>query len=1302
MAIWSSGSELTLVTDAPPSLDRALAWARAVLPPEAETEAGSGNHPALHAIRRAGGVACTPALPAEAAGASVAAPSLSVLWVINRGPDAGTCFSLPRGLSVMGRGPHRIAVRDATVARREVEVLVDHTGVQLRRCGRARFQVDGRPRSWARVDERHAITIGANEVRLLPRAPAPPPPAPEASLTLHPPWSAPPRAPWLPALGAVAPLGVGAGLVWMTGQWFVLLIGLAGLLTGGVQCLSDLRQRRSFRRRSVRAAREHAASLRAAFPPPGQLLAAWRHPSWPPPRPEPGRSPAPPPVRLGTHPIAGITVDVPGASKREVACAVLPALLAPQLGDTVCVLGPHAEADAALGAIACAWMPALVTGRARLVLSCDTRLPATLLRLPGIELSARCESWAMRYEAVIPAGEATTPTVEVVLREVGGDPWIVDLAAGTVLPPIVQGQAASASGEPSARGGFHAAHPDRGRAGERTRRPRRRGRGRALPSGTRGRAWSMLPEGPCPEALSTAARALAESLTPALDPAHRGGQAPGVAGREIPLGRIGQAAFSIELERDGPHALIAGATGSGKSELLRAWITAWAERRTAAELRLVLFDFKGGATFAPMASLPHVEELVTDLEVGAVSRVLDSLSRELGRREAWLRACGHTDLAEAEADGTHSGALPARIAVVVDEFRVLAEEAPSVLERMVRLATVGRSLGVHLILATQRPQGIVSADIRANMSLVLCLRVASEVDSLDVLGTAAASRLPADDPGRCLVRIGSEEPVAVKVDSVSGGDHPEAARLIGPRCCDRLTVTLPRSQDAGWSARLATAAASAGSRPAPFVRPALPSGLVRIAAPTLTPARSAGALVLGLRSAATSTHPWLHHFGSEGHLALVGPAPAEQARLLAGLLQGAPHRALAGRSVVFDGTGRAEDPGCGFWLTPDRLNEADEVLDELVHGGSVPQPAIVWVLSPERWWGEGGDALSLRREAAFTALLRGGTVGVLAMGGRDLALSRHLSLFPHRAYASYGVTAESRQLWPRLGACAEVPGRAMLLQPGGDPLGTEVQLMVAASRETAPHGPAPDGTARRGAGPRGAGPHGDEDVRDGGRRRVPAEASAGSKNSMTDRPLAWDPLPSHIRRSTGAGADEPRADVTAIGVRRLSLEPLRWPLASGLVLGGRGSGRSTAVAVAVAAASARTATASGIEHEFDRPGLALPPTTALPDRGGSACLWILDDVDQRPYEDQLLIAEHLRRGGRVLASARSTPHPAGRLPWFALLDPLSDIALMGPRHRLEAEELGWAVPPDAHAPPGRGWLVPLGERTPIRMQWYTP
>jgi S-DNA-T family DNA segregation ATPase FtsK/SpoIIIE len=211
--------------------------------------------------------------------------------------------------------------------------------------------------------------------------------------------------------------------------------------------------------------------------------------------------------------------------------------------------------------------------------------------------------------------------------------------------------------------------------------------------------------------------------------------------------------LEIDLATEGPHALIAGMTGSGKSELLRTLVAGLAANHPPDELTLLLVDYKGGAAFAQCAALPHVAGVVTDLDPYLTERALRALGSELRRRERLFAEAGADELTGYRRAG---GPALARLVIVVDEFAALAEELPSFLRGLVATAQRGRSLGVHLVLATQRPGAAVSADIRANTALRIALRVADPAESSDIIGDPSAATLQATHPGRAYLRSGTE------------------------------------------------------------------------------------------------------------------------------------------------------------------------------------------------------------------------------------------------------------------------------------------------------------------------------------------------------------------------------------------------------------------------------------------------------------------------------------------------------------------------------------------------------------------
>ncbi|MDX3642767.1 FtsK/SpoIIIE domain-containing protein [Streptomyces sp. MB09-02B] len=229
---------------------------------------------------------------------------------------------------------------------------------------------------------------------------------------------------------------------------------------------------------------------------------------------------------------------------------------------------------------------------------------------------------------------------------------------------------------------------------------------------------------------------------------------PASTGVLLGAGYDGPVAF--DLVKDGPHGLVAGTTGSGKSELLQTFVACLAALNRPDELTFVLVDYKGGSAFKDCVDLPHTLGMVTDLDSHLVQRALTSLSAELTRREHLLAEAGAKDLPEYQGMRRRTPELPPvpRLVIVIDEFATLYREIPDFIPGLVSIAQRGRSLGIHLILATQRPAGVVSSDIRANTNLRIALRVTDSSESMDVIDTKDAVSISPATPGRALARLG--------------------------------------------------------------------------------------------------------------------------------------------------------------------------------------------------------------------------------------------------------------------------------------------------------------------------------------------------------------------------------------------------------------------------------------------------------------------------------------------------------------------------------------------------------------------
>ena len=234
----------------------------------------------------------------------------------------------------------------------------------------------------------------------------------------------------------------------------------------------------------------------------------------------------------------------------------------------------------------------------------------------------------------------------------------------------------------------------------------------------------------------------------------------------------------LDLTVHGPHALVGGTTGSGKSEMLQSWIVAMALSNSPQRLTFLLVDYKGGSAFSDCVNLPHTVGLVTDLRPHLVRRALTSLSAELRYREHILARKRAKDLASLERVGDPEA--PPRLVIVVDEFAALVQEVPEFVDGVVNVAQRGRSLGLHLILATQRPSGVIRDNLRANTNLRIALRVADAADSTDVIGSKVAASFDPTIPGRAASRTGPTALIPFQTGYVGGWtssapDRPDIA-----------------------------------------------------------------------------------------------------------------------------------------------------------------------------------------------------------------------------------------------------------------------------------------------------------------------------------------------------------------------------------------------------------------------------------------------------------------------------------------------------------------------------------------------
>ncbi|MET8248771.1 type VII secretion protein EccCa [Streptomyces sp. NPDC005202] len=245
----------------------------------------------------------------------------------------------------------------------------------------------------------------------------------------------------------------------------------------------------------------------------------------------------------------------------------------------------------------------------------------------------------------------------------------------------------------------------------------------------------------------------------------------------------------------GPHGLCVGATGSGKSELLRTLVLGLAVTHSSETLNFVLADFKGGATFAGMAQMPHVAAVITNLadDLTLVDRMGDSIRGELNRRQELLRDAGNYanihDYEKARAAGAPLQPIPSLV-LVIDEFSELLTAKPDFIEMFVQIGRIGRSLGVHLLLASQRLEEGRLRGLETYLSYRIGLRTFSAAESRAALGVPDAYELP-NVPGSGFLKFGTDEMVRFKAAYVSGVYRSGSQRTAlagGPLPVDRRPV----------------------------------------------------------------------------------------------------------------------------------------------------------------------------------------------------------------------------------------------------------------------------------------------------------------------------------------------------------------------------------------------------------------------------------------------------------------------------------------------------------------------------------
>ncbi|GGC87460.1 hypothetical protein GCM10011512_13000 [Tersicoccus solisilvae] len=706
-----------------------------------------------------------------------------------------------------------------------------------------------------------------------------------------------------------------------------------------------------------------------------------------------------------------------------------------------------------------------------------------------------------------------------------------------------------------------------------------------------------------------------------------------VAAARLPcvLGVTADGPLLIDLAVDGPHLLVAGTTGAGKSELLRTLILSLTRHRSPDALGLVLIDFKGGTALAPLATLPHCDALITDLD-DELERTLASLRAELRRREELLRHWA--------ADAVDDAAIPAqespgRLVIVIDEFRVMADEHPDGLAELVRLAAQGRSLGIHLVMATQRPRGAVNGDIRANTAIRIALRTQSADESFDVIGSGLAAALPARIPGRGWIAVGDRPPVLFQTatavpgtaaalpriapwDGAAGRPGPWTTAPISGRAGTTFDVRPrgPHDDPANQRSRRRVIAPPLPEHPCP-------ADVLALAAPGTIPSPAGAPVGVIDRPDQQRLQPWWHRPGEDPHLAVLGEDGAAVGVVMRALVAAT---ATGLRCYLLDASGALAGllpaTAVAARVTAAEPQRAARVLDHLARtvdaregtadgaefpeqaDPGVPDPLLlvvhdwsVWttVFRAQPW--AGGEELVQRLAGAG----RAARLGLIVSGGRDLSGGRLLACLGQRVHVPGDPTAA----WPRLPRVPRVSGRVVLDGPAVQSDGSG-QVLARAQLVLAP--PAADGS-------RGDTPTADDPGRHSPRQDDPGADSPGRDRARSDGSAAGGAMAAPIRAPGSAGtagsasagsAGTPDDDVRAGPVLsplpdRLSLDRLRgWAAPGPSDLAPGSSPRACGPGCAPAVTGTGWALLAGLGEEHGRPlWLRLRPGQVLPVIGAS-------------------------------------------------------------------------------------------------------
>lgn len=1248
---------------------------------------------------------------------------------VHSGAGAGTVFPLRRGTYTIGRSNADVVLPDPDVSRQHARLLVSERAITIEDLDSANgTEIDGELARNAVIVQGSIIRCGNSTMSLTFTDPSGRN-LEEAGTNVQDPLVIPrrpeagSRAPLIVA--ATLPLVIGVGLAVMTGMWMFLAFTAVSAVSVLVPVLFVRRQRRDVATAVAMAVRQDQQRRRLSAPPLSELvisLPTHAHQ-------ESTHLPQRIWLRLGLAVQPANIRFEPAAPDWEVPSAgVVPLALDPARAVTT-VSGPQESLDGLLRSIIMQLAGYPRANLTRVVVHGPPgRLPLSARFLPRVTLTATpaaataglaTECGPLVSHGVLLVIDGTGDPMddeEVISRGVEKNWQVIRFCSGPgkMAPTDIElGDRAAEMQGPDSPVHFV---PDLATAEVFSRFCRLLSANAAPPGGGAGTVPEscLLRDLINPRTGETSARWTASRDQPGL---------------AVPIGRSADCEQSFDLQKDGPHVLIAGTTGSGKSELLRTMTTALALSYPPDRINFLFIDFKGGSGLGPLQGLPHCVGMLTDLTSHELERSLISLRAEIRLREERLASVRAPDLASYRANRTAEDPVLPHLAVVIDEFRMLVEQAPTVLTELLRIAAIGRSLGIHLVMATQRPQGALTADIRANVTTSVALRVQSDMESMDIINSKAASTIGLDTPGRAFLVRGGEEPQEFQAASLmdlapefgSAGVRVHLASEVLRHPSDLRSPAAshgeltPAMTTAPLVAMMSSLWKSLDGQPArqPVAAP-LPGVLERptvlatpVPSPPIVPLnRTAQRWVirLGLMDLPdeqrTAPLDWLP--AKHGHLGVVGAPEAGVAEALTVTLSELASHSTEAHFYILDADGSLDgieaSPRVGAKVGPQDLRRAVRILERLKQELSQrlsrpPNTDRTPLLLVITGWGAWASSFRSGPHAYAEDLLHdilrdGARAGIIVAisGQRELVIARFYASVPNRLYFPRGSNDDSRVAWPKIPPTAHIPGRAVAFGP------------VSAGKPAVCQFYAPPGDMES----------------------LWMQAGKAVGHPVTRRPFRVDPLPAHVlagdvmalatsardrAAETGSSigavaAPTPRTFQVGLGGDELGPVGLGIPAGAVVaVLGGHGAGKTNFLHLLQAlnpkAAHWLAPDAGDDPGEYWSEALRQAAAGDV-DRRAIA---LVDDADLLPPLAHRALAELNSKGISLVFTAGFSPLLIQRLPLALSARGTGYGLLIAPRSMTDGDLFGVRFDVEPSPPPGRGILFANGRPMPVQLAW---